>query len=248
MDFNLLTYQTLDSTNEEAVRLYQKGELTVPTVIIANYQSEGKGYGSNFWESAAGKNLTFSITCFPKFIEPSDQFVLTQITSLSLLEVVSEVIRDKQVTIKWPNDLYVADKKIAGVLIRNFVKSNEIDFSVIGVGLNVNQKIFHSDAPNPTSLFIETGQTFRTEEVLTKILQRFSAYMNNLTNQAQRDSINLQYVKNLYRLEQPNRFKDKEGIFTAKIVGIDEFGQLKLVSDDGCERVYGFKEVEFLQD
>ena len=246
MDFNLLTYQTLDSTNEEAIRLYQKGDLTIPTVISANYQSEGKGYGNNFWESAAGKNLTFSIACFPEFIEPSDQFVLTQIISLSLLEVVSEVIRDKHITIKWPNDLYVADKKIAGVLIRNFIKSNKIDFSVIGVGLNVKQKIFHSDAPNPTSLAIEAGQIFQTEVILKNILQRFGSYMNELTSPAQPESINNLYVKNLYRLKQPNRYKDIEGVFTAEIVGINEFGQLKLISKDGREQVYGFKEVEFL--
>ncbi len=246
MEFNHLTFQELDSTNEEAIRLYQKGELSTPTVIHSHYQSNGKGYGDNYWESAGGKNLTFSIACFPRMIEPSDQFILTQIISLSLWAVVSEVIPAKKIAIKWPNDLYVGNKKIAGVLIQNFIKGNSIDFSVIGVGLNVNQKVFLSDAPNPTSLIIETGKIFDTEVLLKKILQHFATYKNNLAALSLSETIHTRYLENLYRFGVFHRYKDKEGIFTAEITGINSFGQLKLITKKGEKRVYGFKEVEFL--
>ena len=246
MEFNHLTFQKLDSTNTEAIRLYQKGELTSPTVIHAHYQSNGKGYGDNYWESAAGKNLTFSIACFPRMIEPSEQFILTQIISLSLWAVVTEVIPAKKISIKWPNDLYVGNKKIAGVLIQNFVKGNKIDFSVIGVGLNVNQKVFLSDAPNPTSLVIETGKVFDIEVLLKKILQHFAAYKNNLAALSLSGTIRSRYLENLYRFGELKQFKDNEGVFTAKITGINNFGQLMLLTEDGKKRIYGFKEIAFL--
>ena len=246
MEFNHLTFQKLDSTNAEAIRLYQKGELTSPTVIYTHYQSNGKGYGDNYWESASGKNLIFSIACFPHFIEPSEQFILTQIISLSLWAVVTEVIPAKKISIKWPNDLYVGNKKIAGVLIQNFVKGNKIDFSVIGVGLNVNQKVFLSDAPNPTSLVIETGKVFDMEVLLKKILQHFAAYKNNLAALSLSGTIRSRYLENLYRFGKFHQFKDNESVFTAKITGINSFGQLMLLTEDGKKRIYGFKEIAFL--
>ncbi len=246
MNFNTISYTQLDSTNAEAIRLYRLKKITSATLITTREQTEGRGYATNLWESEPGKNLTFSYACFPHFIKPAGQFIITQIISLSLTEVVSEIIKSKKTTIKWPNDIYVNDKKIAGILIQNFVRGDSIDFSVIGTGLNVNQKKFTSDAPNPTSLSLETGKTFINEIILNKIMKRFNFYLDNLTSHSMRKTLKDSYLKNLYRLNQPAKFRDKNGIFTAVITGTDAYGQLILQNRKKEKLVYGFKEIEFL--
>lgn len=246
MEFKYFTFQELDSTNAEAIRLYKLGKIKTATVLRAINQTHGRGYGNNLWESEPKKNLTFSIACFPANIEPSEQFVLTEIISLSLLKVVSGIITKEKVSIKWPNDLYVNNKKIAGVLIQNFINGRKIDFSVIGVGLNVNQEVFVSDAPNPTSLAIVTKKHFVIEDLANKILQHFTTYMHQTDNTEMLKTIHNSYLTNLYKRGIPSLFKDKNGIFNAIITDINNFGQIRLTTEHGTERTYGFKEIEFL--
>ena len=246
MEFNRIDYNTLPSTNAEAVRLYKLGTITSATVITAVIQTNGKGYGSNYWESEPGKNLTFSMVCFPKEVDPSKQFILTQIISMALLETVSKIITSKPVTVKWPNDLYVGNKKIAGVLIQNFVKGSAIDVSIIGVGLNINQKVFTSNAPNPTSIINETGNEFAPDVLLSQISQRFGFYLEHLSTSSVIESVTENYMQHLYRLGQRGKYKDKNGPFTASIAGIDNYGRLILQHENGNKQTYGFKEVEFM--
>ena len=246
MNFNLKRYKLLDSTNAEAIRLYQSNKATSGTVIIADEQTGGKGYGNNKWESEAGKNLTFSILLKPHFIEPSEQFIITQLISLSIHENLESILRKKSVSIKWPNDIYVGDKKIAGILIQNFIKGNAIDMTIIGVGLNASQEKFISDAPNPTSIIIESGMDCPLDNLLEDILETFNRYISEFQSNGSFSLITNLYLDKLYRFGKKTNFKDKQGSFMATIKGINEFGQLQLIDDAGSERVYGFKEIEFV--
>jgi len=246
MKFNLIKYNSLDSTNAEAYRLYQSGKAVSGTVILTAEQTSGKGYGNNYWESEPGKNLTFSLLFEPQIIMPSDQFIITQIISLSVLEILSKIIKEKTCLIKWPNDIYINDNKIAGILIQNFIIGNNIDCSIIGVGLNVNQQKFLSDAPNPTSIKLESNNYHSLEEILDGILNRFNQYALQLPSPSFIKSLSNNYLNHLYRYGVSHTYRDSEGTFTAVITGISEYGQLLLKKDDKTIKAYGFKEVEFL--
>jgi BirA family biotin operon repressor/biotin-[acetyl-CoA-carboxylase] ligase len=246
MNFKLIRYNQLDSTNAEAIRLYQENKAIEGTVIIADGQTGGKGYGSNKWESEQGKNLTFSILLKPYFLEPSEQFIITQLISLSIQENLESILRKKSVTIKWPNDIYVGDKKIAGILIQNFIKGNAIDMSVIGVGINASQKKFISDAPNPTSIIIESGMDCPLDNLLDDILETFSRYISGFKTNGSFSLTTKLYLNKLYRFGKKTIYKDKQGTFMATITGVNEYGQLQLIDDTGSKRVYGFKEIEFM--
>ena len=246
MKYNLIKYNTLDSTNAEALRLYKGKKAVSGTVIIASEQMRGKGYGNNYWESEPGKNLTFSLLFKPQVIIPSGQFIITQMISLSVLEILSKIIKEKTCFIKWPNDIYINDNKIAGILIQNFIIGNNIDCSIIGVGLNVNQQKFLSDAPNPTSIKLEINNHHSLEKLLDGILNRFDHYTQQLNSPKFIKSLNGDYLNHLYLYGVPHTYRDSEGTFTAVITGISEYGQLLLKKDDKTIKAYGFKEVEFL--
>jgi BirA family biotin operon repressor/biotin-[acetyl-CoA-carboxylase] ligase len=247
MRFELLKYDMLDSTNVEAVRLYKTGKAVSGMVIVADEQTGGKGHGNNRWESERGKNLTFSVMFKPDFIEPSSQFVITQLISLSIWEVLQSILRKKHVSVKWPNDIYVGDRKISGILIQNFIKGNTIDMSVIGVGLNVSQKLFLSTAPNPTSVILESGMDCPLDNLLEDILETFDQYVKKYNNPALFNKLTKCYLTKLYRFGEQAIYKDAKETFTAAITGVSEYGQLLLTDANGVNRKFGFKEVELIK-
>ncbi len=244
MPFTLLSYPQLDSTNAEAMRLISGGKAEEFMVIQAEGQTAGRGAGRNRWESEPGKNLTFSVILTPRFLPPAKQFVLTQLISLALWNVAARRLDRKSLFVKWPNDLWYKDKKLAGVLVQNRIKGNLLDFSVLGVGLNVNQKSFVSDAPNPASLIHFTGK----EEVLLSLLREILQQVDIFYRKVQSDisSLNTLYLKKLYRLNRQACYADDNGRFTAMMTGVDSFGRLLLLDSEGNLRTYGFKEVRFL--
>jgi BirA family biotin operon repressor/biotin-[acetyl-CoA-carboxylase] ligase len=244
MIFKIKYFDEIDSTNEEAIRRYLDTGVTFPVVVAARYQTFGKGYGNNVWESEKDKNLLFSLAFKPEKIIPSEQFLLTIIISLSLADIAGKMIPDKVIKIKWPNDIYVNDKKIAGILIRNFIQSNGIDYSVIGIGFNVNQKRFSEKVPNPTSVILETGEQIDLILLLNDILDRFLYYYEKVNV----ESILLRekYLNKLYRFGKKSEFIDKDkNNFYGVIVGVSEYGQLLVETNDG-KKVFDFKEIEFV--
>ena len=163
-----------DSTNNYLREQSAKARLPEGSLVIADFQTAGKGQVGNSWESEAGKNLMFSILLYPDFLPANRQFLISQIASLSVKETLEKYT--DSVTVKWPNDIYWKDRKICGMLIENDLSGQHLYCSVVGIGLNINQEIFRSDAPNPVSLTQITGKTYDREDVLVCFLRIFFNY------------------------------------------------------------------------
>ena len=176
-------FDTLPSTNQycELLNLSETEEFTV---IVARTQTAGIGQRGNHWEAEPGKNLTFSLVLKPTWLPIADQYQLTKAVSLGIAEYLMPLIKegDRRVRIKWPNDIYVDDKKICGILITHRIAGGQIAASVVGVGLNVNQIDFPEWVPNPTSLCLLTGQEWPLDETLEKMLDCIAYRYNGLQN------------------------------------------------------------------
>ena len=159
---NIIELDVVDSTNNYASKL------------VANFQGEGKGQRGNVWSSEPGKNLTFSLVLNPKRVAPSEAFVISKIVSLAICKYLESVI-DEDVFIKWPNDIYVGEKKICGILIENQFKGNNFEYAIIGIGLNVNQTNFQN-LPRVTSLFLESKKELDLKSVLTELLKSIEIF------------------------------------------------------------------------
>jgi BirA family biotin operon repressor/biotin-[acetyl-CoA-carboxylase] ligase len=154
----------VESTNNYANQLILSDAAEEGTVVLAQYQTHGKGQHGNVWESETGKNLLMSIIWYPGFLPASQQFMISKIVSIAITDCVNDIIDDCK--IKWPNDIYIGNQKLAGILIENSVKGSHLSSSVVGIGLNVNQQVFISAAPNPVSLFQITGVIYEISELM----------------------------------------------------------------------------------
>jgi BirA family biotin operon repressor/biotin-[acetyl-CoA-carboxylase] ligase len=233
MKWKIVHIDETDSTNRW---LKDHGEGTM--VVATDYQTAGKGCGSNAWESERGKNLTFSMLIHPDGIAAREQFRITEVVSVALCRTLQPYIYNK-VEIKWPNDIYVGDRKLCGILIENRLQGNVIVDCIIGIGLNVNQRVFLSDAPNPVSMYQLTGQETDREALLADFLQTFDQEWQNKTNGSE-------YRELLYRKGKDGLYEDKTGRFVARLADVLPDGRLLLVDEAGKEHTYAFKEVSFI--
>jgi len=243
--FHIIHKKKIISTNDLAQERITKGIAAGGDVIWADEQTQGKGHGSDSWESAKGKNLTFSLILRPHFIEPSKQFLLTQLVSLSIVDLLEEYI-DKMIMVKWPNDIYVENEKIAGILIQNTLSGNIIDYSVVGIGLNVNQEHYVSDAPNPVSMIRFTCSEIPLEKLLGKLLSVIGSMYDKLPSPAFHSELHDVYLDHLFRFGEWADYEEGGKVFRAMITGISPYGQLKLKTEKGEEKLFGFKEIEFV--
>ena len=248
MQFDIHNIERIDSTNSYAFGVCTKEKVAEGTVFLAREQYAGKGYHQNAWLSEKGKNLTFSLVLRPEFIPPSDQFVMTQIISLALTDLLNSLIAQQKICIKWPNDIYVDDRKICGILVQNSIMGDKTDFSVVGIGLNVNQTVFPEELPNPVSIAEITGEVYQPDVILKQLLECIGERYENYRDNLNRDLLQKEYLDNLYRYGKPAEFKDETGFFIGQITGVDEFGRLEIVLSDGKQKKYNFKEVEFETD
>ena len=212
-------------------------------VIVARAQSAGRGQGSNSWESEEGKNLTFSIDITRPQVPLHLNFYLSIIAALAIHDSLSRYSKD--ITLKWPNDVYYKDKKISGTLIETSVNSQIITRCIFGIGINVNQKEFVSDAPNPISLINIINCETKVSEILSKTLKAFQKYYDQL-RLGYYKSVKLQYMNVLYRSKGVFPYRDKDGLFEAEIVEIKDNGHLCLKDTEGRIREYEQKEVQFV--
>ncbi len=238
-----IVLQETESTNNYANRLILSDKAEHGSVVLAHYQKEGKGQGRNHWESEAGMNLLASIILYPRFLPAGKQFYLSKIISLALVDILSS--ETEHVTIKWPNDIYIENNKIAGILIENSVKGNYMESSVLGVGLNLNQKQFNSDAPNPVSLKQITGKHYNVEKMAELlVLSVFSWYEKLEAHQTV--EIDSRYLSHLFRLNEWAGFIKNKQYVEGRILGIGEFGQLIWEDRSGNITTSMFKEIEFV--
>ena len=214
-------------------------------MVVTDFQTAGKGQVGNSWESEAGMNLMFSLLLYPDFIPANRQFLISQIASLSVKETLDAYTDFIQV--KWPNDIYWKDRKICGMLIENDLSGQLLYCSIIGIGLNLNQSLFRSNAPNPISLTQITGKKYDREEVLNRFLRIFFQYYCLLL-QEKEEEVRTAYMQALYHGEGYHRYRDGQGQFEARIQAIEPTGHLILQLRDGEQRRYAFKEVTTLVD
>lgn len=239
----LIHISETNSTNNYLQSLCSKQKVEELTVVVADFQTSGRGQRGNSWESDSGKNLLFSIVIFPEFLEARRQFLISQIISLAIKEELDTYTTD--ISIKWPNDIYWKEKKICGMLIENDLMGRNISQSIAGIGININQETFHSFAPNPVSLRQITGKEFDLFEILKNIVLRIQSYYS-LLKKGNTESIVCQYEMSLFRKEGMHRFKDTNGEFLARIICVEPEGRLILEDEILNKRGYMFKEVEYL--
>ena len=237
----VLWYDEIDSTNNLATTLLSKG-CDEGVVITADFQTKGRGQQTNSWESEPTKNLMFTVVFKPNFLKVEDQFLLSKAVSLGVVDFFA--LHGLNAKIKWPNDIYIGDKKITGILIEHNIMGSTISDSIAGVGININQRLFVSNAPNPTSVVIESGKELNIEQALKEVLTCIEKRYIYLSNGHVKD-IESSYFDNLYRLNQFYPYKRNGKIFKAKIVGIKNTGELVLEDESGKQQHYAFKEISF---
>ena len=168
----------IESTNNYANQLILSNAAEEGTVVLTHYQIKGKGQGKNNWESEYGKNLLMSLILYPDFLPAESQFMISKIVSIALIEFLKN--ETDLVSIKWPNDIYADDRKVAGILIENSIKGQNLSSSVLGIGLNLKQLIFTSDAPNPVSLGQITGKNYEIERVAKIVVELILKWYDKL--------------------------------------------------------------------
>ncbi len=230
--------------------------------IRTDYQTAGRGQAGNGWESEAGKNLLFSTLIRPDNMPATEQFSLSMAVSIALRRTVASLLapgEEEVLTVKWPNDLYYGDKKLAGILIENIIQGANICRSIAGIGLNVNQLAFTA-APNPISLALITGRTFDPEEILNLFLAELPRVLAMPS-----DELQTAYLTHLYRRKGFYPYQEREVsilptnnispeqaqaerklVFMAEIAGITAFGELILRDSEGQEHTYHYKQIRYV--
>lgn len=241
-DINLITLEEVNSTNEYLKKIIDKNT-PEGTIVITNKQTKGKGQQSNKWESEEGKNLTFSFLLKP-FILAEQIFMISKVVSLGIIDALSSEF-EQNFRIKWPNDIYYQNKKLAGILIENQMSGEKIKHSIIGIGININQEKFLSNAPNPISLKNIVKKELELNKILNKIIDHIAIWYEILKNQ-QFDNINIAYQQNLYKNEGYHHFMTQKEEITAKIIEVKNDGKLILETLEGERMGFYLREISFL--
>jgi len=243
---NIYLIGQTESTNDYAAALAQKTDKNL-FAVMAKEQTKGKGQAGNVWFSEKESSITLSICLKPEFIEPQQQFELNKITALSVRDFLCQAgCLAENVHIKWPNDVLIHKKKTAGILTENIIAGHRYKQAVIGVGININQTSFPNDLPNATSLAIETGKQFDTENLGVAFLKIFEKWLSVLIDN-DLEKIHTAYLDALYLFGVPAKFKfnNKEAA-TATIKGVDHYGRLLLHTRDNQTVLCQMKEVAYL--
>lgn len=236
----LLEYERLDSTNSQAEKLLKEKKPAEGTVISTSEQFSGRGQVGNTWFSDAHKNIAASIILYPKVDFPKHQFALNQVVALGIRDFLGDFLNN--IKIKWPNDIMVNDKKIAGVLIQNSISNKSISSSIIGIGINVNQDIFPKGIGKPTSMFLENDRSYDIKELLERLFSHLEGWYLQLKS-GRYKAIDTSYHEHLYLKDEFRLFKDAKGeVFKGSILGVSLEGLLQVETSDGL-RQFMFKEI-----
>ena len=228
------------STSTYLKELLKQRKLPECSVVITNNQTEGKGQPGNRWETESGKNLTFSMILYPHEIKASEQFIISKAVSVAILKTLKKF--NISTTIKWPNDIYIGDKKLGGILIENTLSGQTIDQCIVGIGLNINQENFPDYLPNPVSIKNITGKETDLLTIFSTLHETISGYYDRIMDK-KHQKIDRDYTEHLYRKSGSHLYRDKTGIFKAEFQSIGPAGHLFLKREDGSVTGYAFKEV-----
>lgn len=240
----IVSLTQVDSTNNYAKNeLAKSAPLPEGTVILAEHQFAGRGQTNNTWDSEPGKNLTFSILLSPSFLAPEKQFMLNKAISIGINDVLAGII-GKEVKIKWPNDIYVNDRKLGGILIENIIQGTNWKHAIVGIGLNVNQTDFPEHLNQATSIKKILGEEQDKGSLLNKICKGIEGWYLQL-KASKFDTINERYLDVMYRLNETHLFRTEGTVREGKIVSVEDNGLLN-VDFLGNHRTFGFKEIEFV--
>jgi len=233
----------VDSTNRWALKKAARSTSFQPFWIRTDDQFAGRGQGENSWQGSPGQNLTGSLVIYPDQLLAGDQFLLSVLASEAMVDFTG--LFTGEITIKWPNDLYFRDKKLGGLLIENSIVGEMIRYTVLGIGININQTDFPESLPNPVSLSQIHPVTYNLTEIEDLLL---NCLMNRLSQLKTNKSSDLlaAYTRKLYRYRQFATYNSQGKLFNAQIVGVDNFGRLRLEDETGKLRTYGFQEVEYV--
>lgn len=235
----------IPSTNSYAMDLLSKTSPPEGTCIFADYQSAGRGQIGRHWHSEAGKNLLISYIFYPESLDLSLQFYLNIMSGLALLETVKPYFPGAK--LKWPNDIYAGDRKLAGILVQNVLRGQHIRATVVGIGLNVNEIQFPAEIPNPVSLAQLTGTETDLSRIRMQLSKKLEQYFLILKKSKYSHLMTL-YRENLYRIHKEASFIDADGIsFAGSIAGVDEQGRLQVIhAENGQQVTYNFREITYV--
>lgn len=231
---------SVDSTNNYAANLLKLSALPDGTVISARNQTEGRGQRGTQWESNAGENLLMSLVCYPKTIGMSEQFYVSKCAALAVAEMCEDLC-GKKASVKWPNDIYIDDHKVSGILIELQWLENKLSSAIIGIGLNVNQKDFGN--LRATSIGQLTGKQHDVESIMKMLVRYLEKYYIKLISR-QFSTIDQEYRNRLYRLGVPASFIYGGEPMQATIVGVDAQGKLRVAKEDGTSLFCDLKEIK----
>lgn len=228
------------STNDDA----RSGAYRHMDVIWAERQTAGRGQRGHTWHSAEGESVTLSIVLEPTSIAVVEQFLLSEITALALVDTMRDY--GVECRIKWTNDIYVGDNKLVGILIEHSLMGDRLSRTTIGVGINVNQRYFPSELPNPTSMAMERGVMFDRQEVVERLMHHLERWYEVL-QRGDKGLVERSYRVQMYRRDEEHTYAYPSGErFRATLRGVRASGELCLEHADGVIREYAFKEVEFV--
>lgn len=256
--FQMIELDEVNSTNSYLAG-YRPPRPTDITLVTAEYQTAGRGQTGNSWESERSQNLLFSLLLHPHSLPAAQMFVLSEAIALAIRGAIISFLNAKSVrnrpsaldiTVKWPNDIYVNDCKIGGILIENTLRGQYIDRCIIGCGVNINQATFHSDAPNPVSLRQLLGHDVERRFVLEAIIDNFNHHYSSLQSSEATTAateIHSAYLAALYRRQglHPYRLPSSPTPFLAEIADVQSSGHLILRDPSGALHRFAFKEVSF---
>ncbi|MEC9209657.1 MAG: biotin--[acetyl-CoA-carboxylase] ligase [Bacteroidota bacterium] len=236
---NIVKLSDVDSTNNYALSLRESTAFKEGLIIVSDYQKKGKGQRENYWESEKGTNLLISVVIEP-CISIEKQFDLSKIAAFSVMDFL--YVLGIESKIKWPNDILVGNKKIAGILIQNVLCKNIITHSVIGIGLNVNQFVFEVYMPKATSLKLEMKKNFVLEEIQNELL---SSMQNRIQAYRSGKESEMEYLNALFQKDKVAVFESKSQKFNGIIRGITDRGLIIIETENSIKK-FDLKEIKML--
>ncbi len=234
--------ETAVSTNETLKKIAAESFSEDFKAVVTFNQTEGRGQAGNNWYSGRDENISYSII-FKPLLPVQNQFLISQAVALAVTTFLEKYTGGIQ--IKWPNDIFIDNKKIAGILIENSLKGQKIENSIVGIGVNINQEVFDNSLPDAVSLMYITGNKYDLNQLSNELHNQVIKYLDNLTID-KAGEIERFYINSLLRRDGLHEYKDASGYFKARIKGIGSQGNLILELEDFSIRSYFFKEVTFV--